>query len=415
MADPLLTLQELSDELGSPGIGPLWLAVKRKGVNVSKKQVEAFVKQKGEKQIFQAVQPAKGKTVSESLNARWMMDLIVFYKQPVVVGGVTMRYILVCINVFDRYLYAELIKSKESKDVAVALGNIFRRAAKLPKLISSDQGTEFQNEVPELLRRNSIAHKLKAVGDVNGIGVIDKAIQSLKQKIAQMVSSAGTWASVLTRAVAAANKTPKSGVLHGVAPKEVRDDPAVHFMLLQDQAKNMKHNKAVGERRTTALAQTDTFRAPVPGSTGKFKRSYQATYGEPLKVADVTAGTVLDTTGGRHALKSIKVIPVNSSSAGQRLGPNETLPNKKRHLGSTIIAALEDVLDDVEGDAKRLSIARAAYLVKIQMRLNNEDYAAILKKTTSSLIELIRLFPDHFELQPLEDGTKPWYYVSLIQ
>ena len=52
MADPLLTLQELSDELWSPGIGPLWLAVKRKGVNVSKKQVEAFVKRKGEKQIF---------------------------------------------------------------------------------------------------------------------------------------------------------------------------------------------------------------------------------------------------------------------------------------------------------------------------------------------------------------------------
>ena len=74
-----------------------------------------------------------------------MMDLIVFYKQPVVVGGVTMRYILVCINVFDRYLYAEPIGRKESKYVAVALGNIFRRAAKLPNLISSDQGTELQN------------------------------------------------------------------------------------------------------------------------------------------------------------------------------------------------------------------------------------------------------------------------------
>ncbi len=93
--DPLRPLRELSDELGDPGIGPLWLAAKRKGLNVTKKQGEAFVKQKGEKQIVQAVQPAKGKTVSESLDARWMMDLIVFYKQPVVVAGVTLRYILV--------------------------------------------------------------------------------------------------------------------------------------------------------------------------------------------------------------------------------------------------------------------------------------------------------------------------------
>jgi hypothetical protein len=132
--DPLLPLRELSDELGDPGIGPLWLAAKRKGLNVTKKQVEAFVKRKGEKQICQAVQPAKGKTVSESLDARWMMDLIVFYNQPVVVAGVTLRYILVCINVFDRYLYAEPIKSKEAKDVAVALGVIFRRATKTSKV-----------------------------------------------------------------------------------------------------------------------------------------------------------------------------------------------------------------------------------------------------------------------------------------
>ncbi len=75
---PAQRLRELSDELGNPGIGPLWLAVKRRAIDLTKKQVEAFVKRKGEKQIFQAVQPAKGKTVSESLNARWMADLAMF-------------------------------------------------------------------------------------------------------------------------------------------------------------------------------------------------------------------------------------------------------------------------------------------------------------------------------------------------
>jgi hypothetical protein len=74
----LRLLEELSDDLGNPGIGPLWLAAKRKAIGVSKKQVEAFVKRQGEKQIFQAVQPAKGKTVSESQDARWMMDLVFF-------------------------------------------------------------------------------------------------------------------------------------------------------------------------------------------------------------------------------------------------------------------------------------------------------------------------------------------------
>ena len=179
-----------------------------------------------------------------------------------------------------------------------------------------------------------------------------------------MVARSGTWASVLTRAVSSLNKTPKPGVLHGAAPKEVRDDPAVHFMMLQDQEKSMKHNTALGDRRATALAQTDTFRAPLPGSTGKFKRSYQATYGDPLSVASVRGGTVTDTTGKQHALKSIKVIRANSSSAEQRLGVNDTLPNKKRQRGAAILAALQLVLDEEDGEEKRLSIARAAYLLK---------------------------------------------------
>jgi hypothetical protein len=215
--------------------------------------------------------------------------------------------------------------------------------------------------------------------------------------------------------VASQNTTPKSGVLHGAAPKEVRDDPEVHFMLLGDEEKKMTHNKALGDRRTAALEQTKTFRAPLPGSTGKFKRSYQATYGEPLQAADVKAGTVTDTTGNRYPLKNIKVIPVNSSDAAQRLGPNETRPDKKRQQGSTILAALEFVLDEEDGDEKKLSIARAAYLLKDRMRINGEDYGATLKKTNSSLIDLIRLSPDRFELKPLEDGTKPWYYVVLVQ
>ena len=53
---------------------------------MTKQDVAACVKQKGEKQIFQAVQPAEGKTVAGSLDSRWMMDLIVFVNQTVTVG-----------------------------------------------------------------------------------------------------------------------------------------------------------------------------------------------------------------------------------------------------------------------------------------------------------------------------------------
>jgi hypothetical protein len=34
-------LRRLAAELGNPGVGPLWLAARRSGLDVTKKQVEA--------------------------------------------------------------------------------------------------------------------------------------------------------------------------------------------------------------------------------------------------------------------------------------------------------------------------------------------------------------------------------------
>ena len=90
-------LKILSAELGHPGVQPLWIAAKRSGINLTRKQVEAFVKSNGEKQVFSAVQPSKGKTIGESQNARWQMDLAFGN------GSV----FLVCVNVFDRFTWAQ--------------------------------------------------------------------------------------------------------------------------------------------------------------------------------------------------------------------------------------------------------------------------------------------------------------------
>ena len=67
----LANLRILSAELGHPGVQPLWIAA---SINLMRKDVEAFVKKKGEKQVFSAVQPSKGKTIGESQDARWQMD-----------------------------------------------------------------------------------------------------------------------------------------------------------------------------------------------------------------------------------------------------------------------------------------------------------------------------------------------------
>ena len=122
-------LRQLNTELGNPGVQALWLAARRNGINLMKRDVEAFVKQKGEKQVLSAIQPSKGKTVSESLDARWQMDLAF----GVAAEGYTAY--LVAVNVFDRSTYALPLTSKEPTQVAEALGKLLKGANKKPKLI----------------------------------------------------------------------------------------------------------------------------------------------------------------------------------------------------------------------------------------------------------------------------------------
>ncbi len=259
-------LRQLSESLGNPGAQALWLAVRRNGINLMKKDIEAFVKKKGDKQVFSAVQPSRGKTVGESLDARWQMDLAF----GVAAEGYTAY--LVVVNVFDRFTYAVALKSKEPAQVAVALEKLIRDAPREPKLISSDNGNEFLGPVSKLLVKHKIAQAYKAVGDVNAIGVVDRAIQTLKRKLAELAAKTGrSWPSLLQQAVRSINDTPKPGVLHGDAPSEVRDDADVQFLLLQDQARALQHNKKLTARRQDNLEDTGTFRAPLPESTSKIQ------------------------------------------------------------------------------------------------------------------------------------------------
>ena len=106
----LANLKILSAQLGHPGVQPLWIASKRSGINLMRKDVEAFVKKQGETQVFSAAQPSKGKTIGDSQDARWQMDLAFGN------GSV----FLACVNVFDRFTWAKTIDSKEPANVAEA-------------------------------------------------------------------------------------------------------------------------------------------------------------------------------------------------------------------------------------------------------------------------------------------------------
>ena len=112
----LRKLQELSTELGDPGVQALWLAAKRRGLDVQRREVASWVASRSEKQVLAPPQRAAGKTTSEDDN-RWQMDLVDVSNAPA--GG--WRFLLVCVNVLDRFMYARPLHTKQPQEVAEKL------------------------------------------------------------------------------------------------------------------------------------------------------------------------------------------------------------------------------------------------------------------------------------------------------
>ena len=243
-----------------------------------------------------------GKSLAEDIDTRWQMDLGDMKNQKVEhkkKEGATYSAFLVCIDCFSRQIWEKPLKQKTQEEVKTKLSQILKENPEKPNVISSDNGQEFQGIVQKYLYKRAITYRYKSVGDINALGLVDRAIQQLKLKMSEILSTNAekTWVDVLPDAVKALNSYPKD-VLHGAAPRQIRTDPQVRFMLLEDQAKNAETNTKLTQRRAAKLTTEGGFRAPLPESTSKFKRGAQATYGEVKQVASIQGSTVTDSEGG---------------------------------------------------------------------------------------------------------------------
>ena len=161
-----MSLKELSDKLGKPGALKLFLAAKKQGLDVTKKQVEEFVKSQSERQVFQRLQRSQGKTIAGDTSDRWQMDLIDLKQDPAINKlGEQDKNILVLINVFDRSLYAMPLTGKDVKTVRGALIKLLDQLREKPKIISVDAGKEFEGRVASFMVQRGITFKTKAMGD----------------------------------------------------------------------------------------------------------------------------------------------------------------------------------------------------------------------------------------------------------
>ena len=227
----LAQLRVIWQAAGRPGQAKLRDAAARKGLNLSVKQAADFVRAQLRAQVFSPAPRSSGKVTSPELNERWQCDLVDYKtKSPEKNGG--NRLILVCVDVFSRFAYAELLKTKEAEEVAAAFARIQRVARGkfkgkihvIPREVSTDTGAKFKEPFSEMLEHQGISQRFKE--SANSLAVADAATRTLKVTIAkEMVDNASdSWAAAVPLVVKAYNSNSHAALMNS-APEDVMGHP----------------------------------------------------------------------------------------------------------------------------------------------------------------------------------------------
>jgi hypothetical protein len=381
-------LPALARRLGYPGAAKLHLAARQAGLEVTGAQVAHFVQRQGARQIFERLQPSAGKTAAEGPDERYQGDLIDLTGEAREEGG--HRYILVLINVFTRELYARPLATKDPASVAPVLEAMLRALPAMPTFLLTDQGAEFKGPVDALLQRLNVVHRDKRPIDVNGLAVLDRAIQELKGRIARLLAAGHhtSWAAALHEAVEGYNESFHSAV-HG-APHDVGGTPVLSFMAYQDNAGKLQHNQRLAQGRLARLQSMGAFRRP--GRPEKLRqRGFHARFG-PLETVGRVEGTTVTSAQRPNEpidVKHLRPVPADSTEATAVLARGSGLVERKREQVEGVAQALKRLV------ARRpLTMAAAPTALRTKV----PEYDATLRAAHLNLAGLVRLFPEALEL-----------------
>lgn len=168
--------------------------------------------------------------IVEGLDAQWEADLMDFsslgsYNRS------SSRYVLVMEDIFSRYVWTRILKSKTSVEVAKAMKEIFNEGRKPKYSLFTDKGKEFYGGVRKLLKDYDINH-IESQNEVKA-GHVERVIKTLRSRIFRHMLHKQThdWTTVVQAITSAYNRRVHRSL--GVSPESVNENNESEIRLQQ--------------------------------------------------------------------------------------------------------------------------------------------------------------------------------------
>ena len=216
-------LKDLAKQLYIRDPRKLFVAAKSRGLEVTTKSATEALKTNIAKQVLSMKPRALGKTAATGPEKTFQADLIDFALNTDAKKASGHKFVLVVEDVFTREVSATPLKSKDAAAVKRAFkADLDLLEAKPNPIVSTDAGKEFSS----LDTITGLYHIVKNPADRNSLGVVDRAIQTIKRNLADASTRAKDfdWSKEIGKVVSAYNSTYHSTTY--AAPEDVKKQPA---------------------------------------------------------------------------------------------------------------------------------------------------------------------------------------------
>jgi len=274
-------LEKIYYSLNSPasyaGINRVYEEARRKYPKIKFQDVYDFLHRQ---RVYTMHRPGRKKfprlvTRPSGLHTDWQADLAIFDQLTKYNDGY--KYLLVCIDVLSRKIFAVPAKSKRSEDMIEAFENIFKLSKGiLPHKLYTDRGLEFEaKRMKEYFRNKDIDKRVVYSPDVHA-SMAERANRTIKERLYRYFSEKNTlrWVDVIKQIVSGINSSVNRVI--GVTPNSVNfKNSRKLFERLYKDTPNINPQKVL-----SILKPGQTVR--ITKEKGKFEKGYLPNYTDEL-------------------------------------------------------------------------------------------------------------------------------------
>ena len=332
-----MNLEQLYKKYNYVGISKLNALAKKEGVKTTMKEIKEFIEKQHIAQVHSTTKNKKkrGYIVSFFPFERFQADLIDMSRYGPHNNGY--NWIFLFIDIFTRKIYAWAMKKKTADDIDEVLREFLKKH--VPETLTTDNESGFMDKkTQKILDEKSINHNTAEIGDHKALGVIDRAVKTIKMSITKYIEAEKTkkWKDKLGEIIEAYNDTPHDGI-DGIPPNEATKPENKDTIQIMNTKKENENN--LNKMKGIIFKIGDTVR--IKQVKTKLTRAYDKKYSHEIF-------TIEKLNGQKATLNNNKIIDIRML---MKVKQNEEEKNDEKKA--------VDVIKEAKDEHRQRKILRA--------------------------------------------------------